>query len=204
MADIVIEPKEGIAPAPEAAPKQATSGLSDELLQIPALQALFAGQPPALSTPMAEFEKRPEAKLIADHKDELMKAGVGLYRSIAGDLGVLFNQLHIAGADIQQADKEGRLLEVAPSFDQVNDAIAKSGDQNPVLTASVPGGPKTASTPAPASPAAPMPASGSGQPASVQNKTATARLKNLTPQGPLSGAAPGAGRVLNNILKSAV
>lgn len=202
MADIVVEPKDGVTP--EESPKQAQTGLSDELLQIPALQALFAGQPPALSTPMAEFEKRPEAKLIADNKDALMKAGVGLYRSIAGDLGVLFNQLHINGADIQQADKEGRLLEVAPPFDQINDTISKSGDQNPVLNASVPGGPKTASTPAPAAPAAPMAGSGAGQPASVQNKTATARLSNMTPGGPTSGAAPGAGRILNNILKRPV
>lgn len=206
MADVMVEPKEATAEVVpnENAPKAKASGLPDELLQIPAMQAIFAGSPPAVSASIQEFQKRPETKLISSSKDALMKAGIGMYRSLAGDLGVLFNQLHINGQDLIQADKEGRLQEVAPPFDSVNDTIGKSGDQNPVLTASVPGGPKTASAPTPGASASPAPVSAKGQPASVQNKTATARLKNLTPQGPLSGASPGAGRILNNLLKPAV
>lgn len=195
MADIVIEPKDSPTPATPATESKGGGGFSDELLQIPAMQALFAGSPPALSTSLKDFSNRPEAKLMGDHKDELMKAGIGFYRSLGGDLGVLFNQLHIAGQDLQEADKAGKLLEVAPPFDQVTQQVTGSGEAHPSLTAQVPGGPKTAAPQAiPPSPA----------PASVQNKQTTARLKNVQPGSPTSGPAPGAGRILNNILKPVV
>ena len=196
---ITIEPRETAATPPSAEPATkapaSKSGFSDELLQIPAVQALFAGSPAAFSTPLKEFDNRPEAKVLGDHKDQLMKAGIGFYRSLGGDLGVLFNQLHIAGQDIQEADKQGRLLEVAPPFDQVTEQIMGSGEAHPSLNAQVPGGAKT---PAPQA-IPPSPA-----PASVQNKQATARLKNVQPGSPTSGPAPGAGRILNNILKPVV
>lgn len=198
MANIVIEPKgsPSVTPTePTAKAPEAKGGFSDELLQLPAMQALFAGSPPAVSTPLAEFAKRPEAKVLEDHKDDLMKAGIGFYRSLGGDLGVLFNQLHIAGQDLQEADKAGRLLEVAPPFDQVTQEVMGSGEDNPVLSAQVPGGPKTA---------APQSVPPSPQPASVQNKQATARIKNIQPGAPTSGPAPGAGRIINNILKPVV
>jgi hypothetical protein len=193
----IVQPKTApaeVVPSSDA-PKAPEGGFSDDLLKIPAMQALFAGQPAALSTSLKDFAKRPEAKVIQSHKDELQKAGIGLYRSLAGDLGVLFNQLHIAGQDIVAADKAGRLLEVAPPFDQVNSAVASSGEANPVMNAAVPQGPKTAGIP-------PIPASPA--PASVQNKTATARIKSLSPGSPTSGAAPGAGRILNSIMKPVV
>ena len=194
MAEIVVEPK-ATPTEPTTQPPASKSGFSDELLQIPALQALFAGAPPAVSTPLKEFAQRPEAKLIEDNKDALLKAGVGFYRSLGGDLGVLFNQLHIAGQDLQEADKAGRLLEIAPPFDQVTEQIAGSGEAHPSLSAQVPAGAKTAAPQAiPPSPA----------PASVQNKQMTARLKNLQPGSPTSGPAPGAGRIMNQILKPVV
>lgn len=192
----MVEPKDGVTPKPTA--KDADGdGLPDELLQIPAMQALFAGSPPAVSTSLKDFSKRPEAKIIEQSKDAIQKAGIGLYRSLDGSLGVLFNQLRIAGQDLMQADKEGRLLEVAPPFDQVSQSISASGDQNPVLSAEVPGGAKTPGVPPPS----PMPAPA---PASVQNKITTARLQNIPPGSPTSGPAPGAGRILNNILKPVV
>lgn len=204
MADIVVEPKNPastvaeVTPKPGAeAPKVKTSGLSDDLLQIPAMQALFAGQPPAVSTLIKEFSQRPEAKIIEDNKDAIQRAGVGFYRSMAGDMGVLFNQLHIAGQDLVEADKAGRLAEVAPGFDEVNQAVSMSGEGNPVFSAQVPGGAKTANIPAPAPSPAPAPAS-------VQNKLTTARLKNMSPGAPTSGPQPGAGRILNTLLKPAV
>lgn len=200
MAEIVVEPKKSapvsadVVPEP---PKKSSGALSDELLQIPAMQALFAGQPAALSTSIAEFSKRPEAKVIEDNKDAIQRAGVGFYRSMAGDLGVLFNQLHMAGQDLIEADKAGRLAEVAPPFDEVNQAVSMSGESNPILSAQVPGGAKQANVPAPAPSPAPAPAS-------VQNKLTTARLKNMSPGSPTSGPSPGAGRILNNIMKPAI
>jgi hypothetical protein len=199
MADIVIEPKEAPVTPPSVDPSTkapaSKGGFSDELLQIPAMQALFAGSPPALSTPLQDFGKRPEAKLLGEHKDALMKAGIGFYRSLGGDLGVLFNQLHIAGQDLQEADKAGKLLEVAPPFDQVTQQVMGSGEAHPSLSAQVPGGPKTA---------APQAVPPTPTPASVQNKQATARIKNIQPGSPTSGPAPGAGRIMNNILKPVV
>jgi hypothetical protein len=207
MAEPIVEPKDPTAApaAPEVtptepAPAASAKGLSDELLQIPAMQALFAGAPPALSAPIEEFQSRPEAKLLIDHKAELEKAGMGLYRSLDGKVGVIFNQLKIHGADIQAADKAGNLEQVAPPFDAVNDSIGKSGADNPVLNAQTPGGPALASPPAsatnpPAQPPVAAPAAG------AQKAIAAARAKNATPGAPTSGPAPGAGRLLASILK---
>ncbi len=208
MADAVVEPlNPGTAPAPEVTPTEpaapaaesTASGLSDELLQVPAVQALFAGSPPALSAPIEEFKSRPEAKLLIDHKEELQKAGMGLYRSLDGKLGVIFNQLHIHGSDIQAADKAGQLQQVAPSFDAVNDSVAKSGANNPVMNAQVPAGAAMASAPMmenpPTTPQLPPPAS------SAQKAAMTARMKNMAIGAPTSGPKPGAGRLLNTILK---
>jgi len=196
MAENIVEPKSS---TPEVTPTTQSQGgdFPDELLQLPAIRGLFAGAPPAFSTAIATFEKRPEAKLIADNKDALQRAGVGLYRSIAGDLGVMFNQLYLAGNDLMEADKQGRLLEVAPPFDQVSQSISQSGEGNPVLNASTPSGPKTADVPTPGP--SPSPA-----PASTQNKLTTARIKNVSQGAPTSGPAPGAGRILNSILKPVI
>jgi hypothetical protein len=194
--ETVVEPVAG-APAPaESAPE---AGLPDEILRVPAFQALFAGAPPALSAPIKGSEKRPEAKLVMDNKDALMQAGIGLYRSLGGDLGVLFNQMYIHPAELQAADKAGKLLEVAPPIDSVNGEVAKSGKNNPVMNAKTPSGPKTAPVPAP-----PQFSSGGGLPASSEAKLTSARVKNLTPGAPTSGPAPGAGRVFNAIFKPTI
>jgi hypothetical protein len=205
MADAsIVEPK---TPAPEAtaAPAAAepteeqsaaqASALPEEVLNLPVMQALFAGAPSAVSVPIEQFAKRPEAKLLAENKDALTRAGFGLYRNLGGDLGVIFNQLRISGAELQTADKSGKLLEIAPPFDQVAQQIGASGNQNPVLTAEPPkGGLATAPAPTPpqmgAQPAAPA--------ASSQQRS---RLKNLVSGGPSTGQKPGAGRLLNSILK---
>lgn len=203
MADIAVEPKStppSVTPTESSTqPPESKSGAGDELLQIPAIQAVFAGAPPAVSTPIADFGKRPEAKLIGDNRDQLQAMGIGFYRSLGGDLGVLFNQLRLNGQDLVNADKEGRLQEIAPPFDTVNSEVALAGQNHPSLNASAPSGGATA-TPTPPAPM-PMP---NTQPASVQNKAATARIKNLQPGAPTSGPAPGAGRIMNQILKPVV
>lgn len=186
-----------------AAPNQ-SKGLPDEILQIPAMQAVLAGKPAAVSASMAEFQKRPEAKAIITHKDALLQAGFGLYRSLAGDMGVVFNQLHMHPQELQEADKAGKLQEIAPPFDQVNDSVSKAGpEDHPIMTTGeVPAGPK--GMPMPTPPQAnsrPMPAPA---PASVQNKLASARTKNIQPGSPTSGAQPGAGRLLNSVLKPVI
>lgn len=204
MANGIVEPKSAPTPSvqptePSTQPPASKSGSGDELLQIPAIQAIFAGAPPAVSTPIKDFASRPEAQLIADNRDDLQAMGIGFYRSLGGDMGVLFNQLRLNGQDLLTADREGRLQELAPPFDTVNSEVALAGQNHPSLSASAPTGGANATPAAPT----PMPAPGA-QPASVQNKTATARLKNLQPGAPTSGPAPGAGRIMNQILKPVV
>jgi hypothetical protein len=168
---------------------------------------VFAGAPAAVSAPIKEFANRPEAKLIIDNKDLLAKAGMGLYRSISGDLGVIFNALRLHPEALVAADKAGQLAKVAPPFDAVNAAIAQSGANHPALhVQSVPQGPPAPPMPTPPQNAA-MPTPGpapSQSPASVQNKVSTARVGALTQDSPTSGPAPGRGRLLNSILKPVV
>lgn len=204
MAEITVEPRNAAVPAnpePESNPASPAAALPDELLQIPAIQALFAGSPPAVSAPLEDFSKRPEAKLLLSNKDALLRAGMGLYRSLGGDLGVVFNQLYLNGAELQAADKEGRLLQLAPSFDQVNQSIASSGQNNPVLIARGPsGGAAGSPIPNPSQSASPI-RSPAPLPASAQKSLTSARIKNQMLGQPSEGAKPGAGRLLNSILK---
>lgn len=187
--------------APEAPPAEVPEGdLPDELLQIPAIGALLVGQPAALSAPIAQFEKRPEAQLIAKNKTPLMSAGIGLYRTVAGDTGVIFNQRFIAPADIQAADKAGSLNDIAPNFDQVNQQLGASGAEHPMMSAEA--GPEGFAVAQP--PAAPTSANVPPPPASVPRQAQAARVKALTPGGPTKGARPGAGRLINNILRPPV
>lgn len=200
---ITAQPAAPVEPTADAAPDQA-SGLPEELLRTPAMQAVLAGAPPAVSDNLKS--KRPEFAQIARHKDSLLSAGLGLYRSLSGDTGVLFNQLYINGNDLLAADKAGQLLAVAPPVDQVAAEIAKSGMNNPIFTReSVPTG-----AAAPASSEPPQSASGllaggaTPQNSELQSKVLGARLKNAAPGAPTSGPAPGRGRLLNKILSPVI
>lgn len=195
-------PVEARAGAPEQPAKE--GGVPDEILQIPAMQALFAGQPAAVSASITEFGKRPDGKLIQSNKDVLMKAGISFYRGLDGDTGVIFNQMYLNGEELKSADEAGQLAQIAPHFDQVNSSVAQSGANNPVLNASNPSGQfKTAPVKAP-------PQSGSAIPtvppagAGVQNQAQRARQKNMAPGSPTSGPKPGSGRLLASILKPVV
>lgn len=190
-----------VAPIEEGA-AVADSGLPDELIQIPAFQGLLAGAPVAVSASIEDFTKRPEGILISKNKDSLLAAGIGLYRSLAGDLGVLFNQAYINGEDLKTADKEGKLAEVAPSFDAVNQQMSASGDANPILNAQTPTGIKQPGAPSILPPVASTEAPPTGPMAPpTPQKAIGAKMRNLAMGSPTSGPAPGQGRILNSILK---
>ncbi len=197
------------APSTPAAAQTSASeapALPPALLKIPAMQALVAGVPPAVSTPIKEFGKREEAKEIVQNKDILTQAGFGFYRSLSGQIGVIFNQLYIHPDDIIAADKAGQLSQIAPPFDEVNHAVSKSGDKHPALgRTSVPQGPATPTMrAAPQLGATLAPGSVPPPPPSVQKGLARARLQALNPGAPTSGPSPGAGRLLNQILKPVI
>lgn len=194
------------APAPDvtaaqpAAPPEgpSESALPDDLLRIPAIGAILVGQPAAFSATLKEFEKRPEAKLIMQNKGPLMSAGMGLYRSLSGDTGVLFNRRFIADADIKSADEAGRLQEIAPPFDALNQQLGSG--PHPMMNAEA--GPDGFAVAQP--PATPTAAIVPPPPASVPRQAQAARVKALTPGLPISGTRPGSGTLMRQILKPAV
>jgi hypothetical protein len=188
------------ASAPEAAPE--APQLPDELLQIPALQGLLTGAPPAVSMKIKDFNKTEGAKLIKEHKDELLNSGIQFYRSLSGDTGVMFNALYINGEDIKAADKAGKLPEVAPPVDTVNAQISKMGmNEHPTLNfKGSPGGLAGPGAPLPpqsANSPMPMPTGSPG----VNRDRLMAQIANIKPGAPTTGPKPGAGRLLNSILK---
>lgn len=198
----IVEPRAGVEPV-AAASAEGGVDLPEDLLRIPAMQAITAGQPGAFSAVLAQFEKMPEAKIITANKDNLMKAGFGLYRSLDGQSGAVFNQLFVSPDEIKAADAAGQLQTVAPPFEQLNMEIASAGANNPVLAEGArPEGFKTGMAAPSAGPIELAPPKTMA--ASAQKSLATKRANALTPQGPTSGAAPGAGRLLNTILRPVV
>lgn len=197
----VIQPREQApaqAPAEDQTQQQAAA-IPDAVLKIPAVQATLAGTPAAFSVNLKEFDKRPEAKVLGENIQPLMDAGFGTYRSLSGDTGVLYNRFFMADQELKQADEAGQLQTVAPSFDDLNKSVAASGEKHPLLNAGErPGGFKQMQPPAATS----MP---SGAPIQATDpKAQAARAKNAMPGSPTSGPKPGAGRILNSILRPVI
>lgn len=214
MATPIVEPlASAAAPAAVApvAPTESTpaeagaGGLPPELMQIPAIQAVLVGSPPAMSMTLKGSEDREEVKLLTENKDTLIGLGFGFYRSLDGKTGVMFNGMRIHAEDLKAADKAGKLRTVAPDFDILNHEVAKAGPAgHPVLSAKPMTGfaaPTAASPPQAASGSLPLMPPPS---AAVQRKLAQQRVMNLQPGAPTSGPVPGAGRLLNQVLKQAV
>jgi len=166
--------------------------LPSELLDNPLIFSIAKGNPAAVSAP--DKSKDPAVLAVVKHAQPLVAAGFGIYHSIDKKTDVLFNTQAIHPGDLQEADQQGRLLEVAPPFDALK--------ANAAATGAAPEGAPPAAAAGGLPPATPPPMS---QPApSVQNKLAQSRVKNLTPLGPTGGPAPGAGNILNSILKRPV
>lgn len=188
--------------APEAsAPEDTTaaapaSPIPDELLKIPAMAALLAGKPGALSWRVKDVAKdNAVAKAVSENKSKLQDAGIGFYRSLSGSVGVMFNVLAVHPEEIKAADKAGKLLEIAPPFEAVNHAVSKAGPQDEVLNS--PG----ITTAAGAPPVTPPQSAQAPMPAAAQNATQKARLMNLQPPAATKGPLAGQGTLLKSILK---
>jgi len=196
---------EAAPPAPEAAPEDsqdyagepgkgvnpaaALETLPADIVDLPIIYNVAKGSPPAVSAP--DNMDDPAVKAITKHAQALVASGFGIYESMDGKNWVLFNTQAISTGDLHDADAAGKLLEVAPPFSSVKTAS--------------PGQPAASGTGmAAAAPQAPAQVPESQPAPSVQQKLATSRQANLAPGSPTSGPAPGAGRLLNNILKPAV
>jgi hypothetical protein len=150
-------------------------------------------------------EDRDEIKMVSENKEAILGAGMGFYRSMSGQLGVIFNALKIHPQDLQAADKAGKLPVVAPDFDTINHEVSKLNLTHPIRNAQ----PPPAQFASPMSTAAPQAASGMlplvpPAPASVARKLAAQRILNMQAGAPTSGPEPGAGRLLNSIMKPVV
>lgn len=194
----------------DSAQEQAAA-LPHEILKLPTFMALISGAPPALSARIGKgHDDNPAFDVIKKHKDLLQQAGFGFYKSLSGQFGVIYNSLYVHPQDILAADKAGQLQHIAPPASAIHHAIGKSGLANPVLRVqNAPGGPaqpKSGAPPQTASGMLPVPSQQAtpGPTAGVQDANQMARLKNIKPGGPLTGPSPGAGRLLNNILKPVV
>jgi hypothetical protein len=187
-----IAPAAGTEEAVPAAsePASDSASLPEDVLAIPAMHGLLHGAPPAIYSPNVR-RNDPELAVIAKNADPLVNAGFGFYKSKDGKYSVLYNSAYVSEAQLKEADKAGKLTEVAAPFDQVRNSY-DSAISGPGAPAQVPP-PVTNAQPS----AAPISSA-------TQQKITTARLKNLPYGSPTSGPAPGAGRVLNNILKPTV
>jgi hypothetical protein len=162
--------------------------LPSDLLENPLIFAVAKGQPAAVSAP--DKSSDPAVKMVVKHAQPLVAAGFGIYRSIDKKTAVLFNTQVLHPGDLEEADRQGKLQEVAPSFDTVGQGAA----QAPVAPVA----------PGQGAPMVPG-ATPESQPAtSVQNKLASIRGKNLSGGTPTTGPAPGAGNILNSILRPVV
>jgi hypothetical protein len=109
-------------------------------------------------------------------------------------------------ADLQAADKAGKLTSVAPPWSKVDHALSKAGAAHPALGhRGAPTGPPMATPPPP-----PQAATGVIQtpgkplPAAAQNKLLQARIAATQPVAPTGGPAPGQSQLLNRVLRPIV
>lgn len=186
-----------VAPAAPEAPKT-ESGLPDDVLRIPSMRALLTGSPPAARIDPKRDSNLPELAIIKENTKPLLEAGFDFYQSKTTPDQVMFNTQFVSKKELEAADKAGKLDTIAPPFDELKSFFDQgiSGE--------------TAPADAPADGAAALPAVSNTpvalppQPAGSANKITQARLKNLAVGSPTSGPQPGAGRILNNILKPTV
>lgn len=187
------------APAPEATPEPAPAeegggaAIPDEVLQIPEFAALLSGAPPALTVP--KDASGPEVDAVVKNGKALTEAGIGFLKASAGDT-VVYNTQFIEPDQIMLADKKGKLLELAPPWEEVKASMgaALSEGGKPAAPAG-----KVEATVTGAPGPMPKPA-----PASAMKSVANARIKNVSPSGPTKGAVPGGGRVMNAIMQPVI
>lgn len=148
------------------------------------MYGLLHGAPPAVYAEVTS--KAPEVAVVVKHQKALEDSGFGFYRSKDDTLTVLYNSVYVSPEQLKEADEAGKLTEVAVPLDQATSQF--EGAASGVAPSAGPG----------------VAASGSPPSAGAQKKVTTARLKNLQPGSPTSGPLPGAGRILNNILKKTV
>jgi hypothetical protein len=193
--DIVPVDSASAAPAPAEAPAPVEGdsdgdGLPDEVLQLPFMAALLQGKPAA--TYVDNDAPPPEAEIILKYADPLADAGFRIYASKSKPVTVFYNAAVLPPEEVQAADNEGKLDQVAVPFSELQELFAGIKRE---------GGGEASPEAAPAAGAAPAQPMG-GPP--VNQQTTNARVRNLAPGAPTSGPTPGQGRIMANITKPVI
>lgn len=180
------------APAPTAAPGTGADH--------PLLDAMVSGQLPGLNVPK-NFRPSPELNSIT--LPHIQAAGLSAYRPHDPTLAMsVFNPKIVSPADVQAADKAGKLPTLFPSVAQFDGGASGGADgASGGLSASAAGAVSSSPTSSqqPSSvPVLPRPAS-----AASQQPLATARAR-LMNQLPTDRAVPAGGQILNGLLQPAV
>lgn len=181
--DIVASPQ-----SPPAGSEATTPTIPDEVLEIPTMFGLLNGAPPAVWAETGR--KDPEIAVIVRNAKPLEEAGLGFYKSQDGKITALYNSAFISQDTLKKSDEAGTLTTDIPKYDSVKQ------NADAAISGAAPGG----------LPGAPVATQAAGSPPSsaTQKSLATKRANNLQVGSPTSGAAPGSGRILNNILKPTI
>lgn len=195
--------------SPVAALKEAFPHLPESALKIRAVQQVLVGNPPGFRVPPGYFY--PDLKPLQTHMPELLKGGLRIYKAESTGDAVFHNPVLLPTEELKAIDAAGKLDQYIPEYGQMTGQLptelsdeeamkefADSEDTHRRIVAAgmVPTGSAGGSqTPQPSAPPAP---------AAVQNRIAASRSAALQPGAPSSGPAPGGGRILNGLLKTAV
>lgn len=181
--DTLVDPNASATPANS---EEDTSGIPQEVLELPIMAGLLQGAPPAVWAPIGT--KGPEVSVVLAHAPELNKAGFGFYRDEKAGLDVFYNSRFVSPDLIKKAAEKGKIKDVASPLEEVSAQI--NGSVGAPAGVAEPGAVPAASVKAAAS----LP----------DTPVNTARLNNVQPGSPTDGPRPGAGRVLNNIIKPTI
>lgn len=168
--------------SPSPASTQPQNGLlsPEQLAEVPEIQALLNGEPPAVRTPRAATD--PLSALFNANGKTLKDLGLGIYRSLK-DENIAFNPEFISPDEIPQLDAEGKLDEVAVPLSSLTGNSELSPAEGMPMPVSSPSSPPL--------------------PAKSQNKVTQQRLNALAPTTPTSRNRPGAGTILNDLMERA-
>lgn len=195
------------------------ASLPEPVKALPVVQWLSIGEPPAVRIEPGQYF--PELEPIGQHLPEIIEGGLDAWKSKGGEL-VLFNPLFIDPGELQLAEESGKLDQLVPTYaelsgsdpqpipdDKFSGMLEAQDDlQRRLQELSAP----DESTETPPQSSAPIVAdlTSGGQvsapppPSPAQTRIAQTRLKQLQPGAPTSGPAPGAGRLLNGLLRRTV
>lgn len=184
MADIdintVVDENVELPANSEPAPTDEASGIPESVLEIPLMRGILEGAPAAIYTPVGT--KGPEIETVLKHGKDLNAAGVGFFRDEANKLDVIYNSAYITKDLIAAAAKKNKIPEVAELLSDVSARVNSA--------VGAPAGGAVTTT--------------AGTAMNIQDSPInTARINNLQPGSPTSGAA-GQGRVLNSLLKPTI